>query len=294
MALRATICAALLAALPLSALAQEPTLADMRASLSALSAELQSLRAELRAGGAPAYQAAGGDSAIDRMNAIEAELARLTARTEELGSRIDRVVSDGTNRLGDIEFRLCEMDEICDLGALTTPPPLGSQASGLSMPFSDAPPPAAVAPASRGAAEVPDSAATAAERAEFARATELLQSGDPQRAAARFAEFADAHAGGPLAIEAMWLQGTALDSAGDDAGAASAWLRVFASDPNGARAPEALLGLARLAAEAGQNDHACGYLDEVAARFAGSAGAEEAARQRGALSCAAPAATDGG
>ena len=35
-------------------------------------------------GGAPAFQAAGGDSAIDRMNAMERDLARLTGEAERL------------------------------------------------------------------------------------------------------------------------------------------------------------------------------------------------------------------
>lgn len=54
-------------AMPVDPTPADPTLADMRATLDQLAADLQSLRAELRAGGAPAFKAAGGDSAIDRM-----------------------------------------------------------------------------------------------------------------------------------------------------------------------------------------------------------------------------------
>ena len=61
--------------------AQPRTLADLRADLTSLGAELKSLRAELNASGAAGFQAAGGDSAIDRMNAMEREIARLTGET---------------------------------------------------------------------------------------------------------------------------------------------------------------------------------------------------------------------
>lgn len=266
--------------------AADPTLADMRASLDQLSADLQSLRAELRAGGAPAFRAAGGDNAIDRMNGIEVELARLNAATEELGNRINRVVADGTNRLGDLEFRLCEMTDGCDLGALTTatqplgglPPqvaPLAGSASGAVT----------TGDVSRGADTAPGGAATADERAEFDRANAMLRSGDARGAADRFAAFAASHAGGPLAIEAAWLRGTALEAAGDPAGAAGAWLQVFSSDPNGVRSADALLGLGRLAANAGRTEQACNFLGEVAARFAGSAPAQDAETRRAGLTC---------
>ena len=260
------------------------TLADMRASLDQLSAALQSLRAELRAGGAPAFQAAGGDSAIDRMNAIEVEIARLTARSEELGNRIDRIVADGTNRLGDLEFRLCEMTEGCDLGALTTPPLGGMpfQPGGLATQASSTTPNGDV---SRGADAAPGGASTAAERAAFDRATETLRAGDAAGAADQFARFAADHAGGPLAIEARWQQGVALEAADDSAGAAAAWLQVFSSDPNGTRSPDALLGLGRLAANAGRTEQACNYLGEVSARFAGTPAATDAEGRRASLTC---------
>jgi hypothetical protein len=98
------------------------TLADIRAELSALAAEFNALKAELVSTGAATSGAAGGD-ALTRMDTIEATLARLTARTEEVELKLNRVVSDGTNRIGDIEYRLCEVTEGCDpanLGATTT------------------------------------------------------------------------------------------------------------------------------------------------------------------------------
>ena len=54
----------------------------------------------------------GGGTLLSRVDAIEAELRRLTGLTEELQIRIDRVVSDGTKpEIGDLEFRLCELED---------------------------------------------------------------------------------------------------------------------------------------------------------------------------------------
>ena len=274
---------------PPEAMPADPTLADMRATLDQLAADLQSLRAELRAGGAPAFKAAGGDSAIDRMNGIEVEIARLNAVTEKLGNRINRIVADGTNRLGDVEFRLCELTEDCDLGALTTAQPLG----GLPLVGLEPEVAAAGGEVSRNADAAPGGAATAQERAEFDRAAETLRSGDAAEAAEQFAAFAATHAGGPLAIEATWLRGTALAVAGDAGGAAEAWLAVFSSDPNGARSADALLGLGRLAADAGRTEQACNFLGEVAARFAGTPSAQDAETRRADLACQTATATSG-
>lgn len=263
-------------ALPLSA--QEPTLADLRAELSTLRSDLQSLRGELVASGAAGFQAAGGDEAIDRMNAMEGQLSRLTDRIEQLQNRINRIVEDGTRRLGDIEFRLCEVDETCDLGALTTPELGGMSSGGIAGPQ--------VLPAtpSTEPGRSPK-ATTSAEQADFDRANEALGSGDFQRAAQLFGDVARQHAGGPLTAEALYLRGTALDRAGDSKGAAAAWLEGFAASPDGPRAGESLLGIARVIAEDGDAMAACLYLAEIPARFPGSDSAAEAERRMTVLNC---------
>lgn len=260
------------------------TLADLRAQLAALSASLKGLRAELNASGAGGFAAAGGERAIDRMNAMERQLSRLTGETERLRNRIERVVRDGTNRVGDIEFRLCEMEEGCELGALTLSP-LGEDApaggGGGVMPPVGA---AAQAAAAQAAADMP---LTAAEKAAFDAASAALQGGDFARAAALFGDFARDHASSPAAAEAQYLRGAALDSAGDAPGAAAAWLSAFAAAPAGPRAPDALLGLSRVSAIGKSADAGCVYLDELTTRFAGTPQADEGARRSAAAGCAA-------
>ena len=80
--------------LPVAAFAQDAqTLADIRAEIARLQADFNSLKSELVTTGAAATGAAGGD-ALQRMDAIEAALMRLTAKTEEVELKLNRVVLD--------------------------------------------------------------------------------------------------------------------------------------------------------------------------------------------------------
>lgn len=268
------------------------TLADLRTDLRAVGADLRALRAELTASGAEGFRAAGGDSAIDRMNAMEREITRLTGETERLRHRIDRVVRDGSNRIGDIEFRLCEMEEGCDLGALTTTQLGDLDGGGAALMGSafDTAPTAVPTGAAEGTAAAAGGASgplTGQEQAELDRARAALDAGDFPRAAELFGAFAGTHGGSPAATEALFLQGVALDGAGDPKGATAAWLQAFAAAPAGPRAADALLGLARVSAAGRPAAEGCVYLDELVSRFPGTPQADEAARRSASASCAA-------
>ncbi|MEM8581831.1 MAG: tol-pal system protein, partial [Pseudomonadota bacterium] len=94
-----------------SANSQSPndqTLADIRQELSVLFVEVQRLRRELSTTGSPQISLPSGG--LERLDSLEAELARLTEKTEQLEFRIDQIVTDGTNRIGDLEFRLVELE----------------------------------------------------------------------------------------------------------------------------------------------------------------------------------------
>lgn len=274
---RAVAAATLVAMMALPVAAQEPTLADLRSEVSALRSQLQDLRAELRAGGSEGYQKVGGAAAIDRMNAMEEQLRTLTNRTEQLQNRIRQVMDDNTRRIDDVEFRLCEMDETCDLGALTTPDPIQiDPGAGVSV--------VPQIEAGDGAANGQD-AASADERADFEAARDALRQGDFPRAAEMFGSVAEKHAGGPLTAEALYQRGVALDSAGQPKAAAAAWLEGFTADPNNARAGDSLLGIARVIADDGDPVAACLYLAEIPARFPGSKPAIEAENRMRALDC---------
>ena len=276
--LRSLLVAVVLAA-PLSpGVAQDraQTLADIRAELAALSGELQMLRSELLAGGQAAMQAAGGASALDRMNSIEAALARLTSDTEALQNRVNRVVTDGTNRVGDLEFRLCELEEGCDPASLPITQALGGDASAAPAPSSGVTAPAA-------GAAIPELAVS--EQADFDRAKAALDSGDFRGAADQFAAFTQAYTGGPLTGEANFLRGEALAQLGETSNAARAYLDAFSGAPNGPRAPAALLKLGASLGILGQTQEACVTLGEVGTRFPTAPEAVEATAAIRSLGC---------
>jgi len=266
---RLILCIMLLAG---PALAQDraQTLADIKAELSMLMADFTALKQELVATGAATSGAAGGD-ALQRLDAIEAELVRLTSKTEAVELLVNRVASDGTNRLGDLEFRLCEVTEGCDVGALPATPALGGDTSV-----------AVVDPV------VPDSGGpemAMGEQADFDRAQGVLASGDFRTAADLFATFAQSYPGGPLTQEAHFQRGEALMQLGETSNAARAYLEAFSGAPDGLRAGESLLKLGMALGVLGQVPEACVTLGEVPVRFPGTVDATNAGIAMQGLGC---------
>ena len=182
-------------------------------------------------------------------------------------------MADGTNRIGDIEFRLTEL-EGGDVAALPPTPPLGGEA-GM------APAPAPAAPVA--GADAPELAV--GEQADFDRAREVLGTGDFRAAADLFKTFTETYSGGPLSADAHFLLGEALSQVGETADAARAYLESFSGTPDGPRAPEALLKLGQSLGTLGQVPEACVTLREVGVRFPGSAPAAQAATAMQGLGC---------
>lgn len=268
------------ALLPFTVLAQDDqTLADIRQEMTVLYVEIQKLRRELSTTGAPSVNT-GGATALDRMNAIEAEMQRLTSKTEELEFRINRVVEDGTNRIGDLEFRLVELEggDIAALGETTT---LGGDvpATGATS---------APTPGAGTAAALPEGGTQLAvgEEDDFKTAQAALVEGAFERAAALFATFTQTYPGGPLAAGADLGRGEALEGLGDTREAARAYLSSFSVDPTGPVAPQSLFRLGRSLAGLGQTQEACVTLGEVGLRFPTDPAAEQARTEMQRLGCA--------
>ena len=256
---------------PFGAAAQDTeTLADIRQQLTILNVEMQKLKRELSTTGAAAVST-GGASVLDRVNAMESELQRLTSKTEELEFRVDSIVRDGTNRIGDLEFRLVELEggDVSTLGETTTlgGGELPAVASGTD-------------PAQTGETQL-----AVGEKADFERASEALAAGDFRSAAEQFATFNQTYPGGPLAAEADLRRGQALSQLGDVREAARAYLSAFGTAPTGPHAPEALLQLGTSLGALGQLDEACVTLSEVSVRFPDDAASGQAASQRQILGC---------
>lgn len=263
--------------LGLSAPARAETLADIKVELDQLAAEFNALKAETVASGASA--AVGGADALARMDSIEAELSRLTARAEEIELRLNKVVADGTNRIGDIEFRLCEQTPGCDPMAMPATPTLGG-GGATATPAAPADPAAPAAPAAGTGPEL-----AVAEKDDFDRAKGVLGQGDFRRAEQLFAAYAQSYPGGPLIPEAHFLRGEALTSLGETANAARAYLDSYSSDPQGQFAPDALLKLGQALGTLGQVPEACVTLNEVATQYPGTSAATQAPIAMQGLAC---------
>ncbi|MDO6731693.1 tetratricopeptide repeat protein [Marinovum sp. 2_MG-2023] len=266
----------LVAGLPIAGLAQdrEQTLADIRQDLTLLNVEVQRLKRELSTtGGSTA--AGGGGTLLDRVQVIEAELTRLTGKTEQLEFRINQVVTDGTKRIGDLEFRLVELEggDVGQLGDTTT---LGG---GTTEELPAAP----VAPAPPASGDGP--ALALSEEEDFRRAGEALATGDFRSAADLFATFNETYPGGPLATKASLGRGQALEGLGDLREAARAYLNAYSVDTEGPDAATALVHLGRALGALGQMAAACQTLGEIETRFPAATQVQDAQAEMQNLNC---------
>ncbi|WP_460274140.1 tol-pal system protein YbgF [Celeribacter sp. ULVN23_4] len=262
-----------------AAVAQDAqTLADIRQEAAVLSVEINKLKRELSTTGAP-DTAFGGAGVLERVDLLEASLANVTSKLEALEFRINRVVKDGTNQLDDLNFRLCELEPGCDVGNLPPLTPLGGEA-GSGAGASDL-----VAAPGLDAPQDGGSDLAIAEQSDFDAAKALYEGGQYQQAADAFAVFSQTYTGGSLNAEAHFMRGEALAKTGQTANAARAYLDSFSGDPEGARAPDALLHLAGSLGQLGQTDKACVMYGEVGSRFPGSTAAVQAVSDSAALGC---------
>ncbi len=251
---------------PASAQSKAETLADVKAELAQLAAQFLTLKQELVTTGAANDGSAGGD-ALQRLDAIEAELTRLTAKTETVEQKVNAVVTDGTNRIADIEFRVCELTKGCDPAELPATPDLGAMADGAAaQPATDTTTAdTTAAPDASGGVEL-----AVNEKADFDRAKEVLDSGDFPGAADLFKAYAQSYPGGPLVPQAGLYRGDALSQTGDTANAARAYLDAFSANQSGPLAGQALTKLGQALGKLGQGPEACVTLAEVGKRFPGS------------------------
>ncbi len=280
MRLALALCCALVAG---PAVAQtEQTLADIRQELSLLYVEIQRLRAELNTTGGATGSGASG-TLLDRANTIEAEVTRLNAVTERLQIDVDNVVRDGTNRIGDLEFRLCELEPSCDISSLGDTPSLGGVTPATGAPAPAGSGPVAVTPLPEVGGGGGNLAV--AEQGDFDRARASFEAGTYADASVLLQAFTDTYPGSPLSSDAHFLRGQAEANQARWSPAARAFLASFTAAPDGARAPAALTALGGALGQLGQVEDACVTLSEVAMRYPGSASVADAQAEMGRLNC---------
>lgn len=255
---------------PLPAVAQEETLADIRQQLTALFVDVQRLRRELSTTGG-LNSGVAGNTPLERLDAMEAELQRLTSNAEQLEFRVNRITTDADNRIGDLNFRLCELEAGCDIGQLDDTP-LG----GIEI---DVVPDVGNIDTNGGPA------LAIGEQGDIERAQEALAAGDFRSAVDQLTAFSATYPGSPLTSDANYLRGEALEGLGEMTDAARAYLEAFSGDPTGQKAPDALFKLGAALGRIGQTQDACLTLAEVDVRFPGDPAVADARMEMQALGC---------
>ncbi|MBF9029159.1 tol-pal system protein YbgF [Rhodobacterales bacterium HKCCE3408] len=276
---RLAVLIALLVALPAAAQDRAATLADIRQELAVLWVEIQRLNTQLSTTGAPIGGTGAGGDVLARLDALELEIRRLNNLTEELQLQVEAVVRDGTNRVGDLEFRLCEVEPDCDIGSLGPTPSLG----GVELPQASAGAPIAPSAGTGGTAGGGNLAV--AEQSDFDRAQAAYDAGDYAQAQELFTAFTETYPGGPLSAEAHFLRGEAAAAQGLWSVAARAYLDSFSGAPDSTRAPDSLQRLGVALAELGQTEEACLTLAEVENRYPGTPAVGNAQRAMAGLPC---------
>ena len=255
-------CLAILVGISSPVFAQDQTLEDMRQEVSQLSQILQQLKSELLAtgnGGVPQEQVG---TVLQRLDALELRMGQLTGQIEETQHKVTQIAEDGTRRIGDIEFRLTEL-EGGDTSLLGTTPTLGQTGQ------SDGP------------------ALLNNEQASFNQAMSQLDAGNFQGAAEMFNTFITSYPGGPLTSEAQFRRGSALAGMNDWGGAARSFLDGFSGAPDGPWAAESLFELSVSLGQLQQTEQACLTLAEITNRYPDKAAAmtDKIAGLRQSLTC---------
>jgi len=242
---------------------KDQSLADIRQDLGVLYIEIQKLKRELSTTQLPSGLQSG-DSVLERVNAIELELQRLTGATEQLDHRLKRVVEDGTNRIGDLEFRLIELEggDISNLADTTT---LGGELEPQeqTVPI-ESPPELAVG-----------------EEADFDLAQSAFDAENYVEAAEMLSRFSQTYPDSPLIAEAHLLRGKAFEAVEDYKASARAYLESY----NTLKSPDALQRLSNSLISLGQMETGCQMLSQVELLFPGTSQAAAAQSEMQRLQC---------
>ncbi len=262
-------------ALPGAGLAQQnETLADIRQQLALVHVDVQRLKRELSTTGGQSGTDLGGTT-IERLNTLEAELQRLTAKTEQLEYRIEQVVSDGSNKLGDLTFRLCELETDCDIAKEDFDVYLGGVKPAVTP----------TVPTTQPTEVSTGGELAVGETQDFKTGRDALSAGEYATAEAIFTTFIETYPGSPLEAEAHLRRGQALEEQQQLTDAARAYLESYSGTPQGPVADEALYRLGAALGSLGQINEACVTLNEVGVRHPNSPFAIEAQNEMSLLTC---------
>lgn len=233
---------------------------DLLYRLDVLSAEIADIRARL---GGSVQQPVRPSVGTGEVGALEDEIRRLTAKVERLENQVRQLNAQSSNRLGDIEFRLNELEGVPNDGAASQPliPNQGAQV------------------------ETPTAALSAGEQGDLDLAINDVNQGRFDQAEDRLRQFLNSHPSSPLRGEAWYWLGESQFVRGNLADSARSYLNGYQEDRTGRRAASNLLKLGTSLGRLGQLNEACSTLGEVKLQFPNSPEARRADAEADNLTC---------
>ena len=247
----------------------DKTLADIRQDLNILYVEVLKLRRELSTTQTSSIISSNEASVLERLDGMEQELRRLTSATENLEFRVNGIVSDGTNRVRDLEYRLVEL-EGGDLSKIDFATTLGGDleiSSNIDVEENSGP------------------ELAIGEKADFENAQNALLDERFEESLLLFERFLENYPDSPLSAAIIIARGNAYEGLGEIKKAARAYLNSFSSYEDSPVAPEALTLLGNALVSLGQTDAGCQTLAQVLMRFPSSDFSFEAEKMMLELQC---------
>ncbi|MEM7061057.1 MAG: tol-pal system protein YbgF [Pseudomonadota bacterium] len=231
---------------------------DLLYRLDVLSAEIADIRAQL--GGSvqqPARTGAGGDVGV-----LEDEIRRLTAKVERLENQVRQLSSNTENQIGDLVFRVNELEGI------------PNDDSGSQPLIQD-----------QGASIEQTASVSVSEQGDLDRAVNDVNQGRFDQAEDRLRQFLSSYPSSPLTGEAWFWLGESQFVRGNLADSARSYLNGYQVDRSGRRAAGNLLKLGTSLGRLGQLNEACKTLAEVRRQFPNSTEAGRADAEADNLTC---------
>ena len=213
---------------------------DLIYRLDQLSAEIADMRASVGGGGTAVRSTGSGD-----VGQLEGEIRRLTAKVERLENQIRQLSQNTENQLGDVIFRLNELEGVPNDGA----------ESPQLVPNQDA-----TVAAAQGAVSV-------SEQGDLDRAIGDVNQGRFDQAEDRLRQFLNTYPSSPLVGEAWYWLGESQFVRGNLADAARSYLNGYQIETAGSYAPQNLYKLGTTLGRLGQLREACSTLTLVRQQF---------------------------
>ena len=229
--------------------------------LDVLDAEIADIRARL--GGSIQQPSRTPSTTGGDVGALESEIQRLTAKIERLENQIRQLNAQASNRFGDIEFRLNELEGVPNDGS--SQPLIPNQGAQLEV------------------QQGPTVSAT--EQGDLDRAINDVNQGRFDQAEDRLRQFISAYPRSPLVGEAWYWLGESQFVRGNLADAARSYLNGYQVDRGGRRAPGNLLKLGVSLGRLGQLNEACSTLAEVRRQYPSAPEAIRADSEADGLAC---------